>query len=157
MNFLLWASVKTLVMDSIGPERQTSPFSSFVKTLVMESISPKGKMGPFSSSNEPRAGQPPFCQFSCDTFHGFLYPWIFGDPEFLRVFGRCFSWTSVKTLLIESVGPKGQTGLFSGSNDPRASKPPFYRFSCAIIHEFLVIRDSGVFLAKNFHGLPLKP
>ncbi|KAG5593562.1 hypothetical protein H5410_044076 [Solanum commersonii] len=77
--------------------------------------------------------------------------------EFRPHFCQNFTWTSVKTLAIEPIGPHGKNGQFSRSYEPqrtfdadwpslpnwpiskvkRASekvKPPFYQFSCAIVH-----------------------
>ncbi|KAG5576320.1 hypothetical protein H5410_056454 [Solanum commersonii] len=77
-------SVKTLVMELIGPYGKSNPFSSqmspeagkppvlpiivfltsfcqkiswtSVKTLAKESVGPNGQTGPFSRSNDPRSG-----------------------------------------------------------------------------------------------------
>ncbi|KAG5569147.1 hypothetical protein H5410_058913 [Solanum commersonii] len=49
-----------------------------------------------------------------------------------------FSWKCITTLLMEPVGPDGQTSSF-------------------LIHQFLVIRDFGSLLAKKIHELPLRP
>ncbi|KAG5581232.1 hypothetical protein H5410_051859 [Solanum commersonii] len=71
---------------------------------------------------------------------------------------------------MEPVGPNGQTIPFSSSNNPQSSQlvptgkwahleiqtslkqlsPPFCRFSCSIVHGFLVIRNSGFFLPNFF-------
>ncbi|KAG5609215.1 hypothetical protein H5410_020496 [Solanum commersonii] len=67
----------------------------------MKPIGPEGQMDAFSSSNEPQSS-----------------PCIFCDPRFWLVFGRNFSWTSAKTLVMELVGPEGQIDAFSSSNDP---------------------------------------
>ncbi|KAG5578867.1 hypothetical protein H5410_049494 [Solanum commersonii] len=72
-------SIKTLVMESVGPERQTCLFSCSnkpraacfdrnfswtpVKNLVMKSFGPEGQMSPFSSSNEPKQVNPYFANF----------------------------------------------------------------------------------------------
>ncbi|KAH0774583.1 hypothetical protein KY290_011720 [Solanum tuberosum] len=45
---------------------------------------------------------PPFYQFSCAIVHGF-----FGDPEFRPHFCQKYTWTSVKALSMEPVGPHG--------------------------------------------------
>ncbi|KAG5578987.1 hypothetical protein H5410_049614 [Solanum commersonii] len=34
---------------------------------------------------------------------------------------------------------------------PQRGKNKFYHFLCVIVHEFLVIQDSGLFLTKIFH------
>jgi len=58
---------------------------------------------------------PQFCRFSCAIVHKF-----FGDPELRHHFCDNFSWTSVKTLPMELVGPHGQNGPFSWSNDTQS-------------------------------------
>ncbi|KAG5593915.1 hypothetical protein H5410_035147, partial [Solanum commersonii] len=61
--------------------------------------------------------------FLAEIFHGNSlkpYPWIFGDSGFRLVFGRKFSWISVKALVMEPVGLKRQTGSFSSSNEPQS-------------------------------------
>ncbi|KAG5613951.1 hypothetical protein H5410_013775 [Solanum commersonii] len=59
----------------------------------MERVYPYGQTGPISS------------------------PWIFGVPEFRHQFVQKLSCTSVKTLVMELVGPHGKIGLFSRSNE----------------------------------------
>ncbi|XP_015160344.1 uncharacterized protein [Solanum tuberosum] len=39
-----------------------------------------------------------------------------------------------------SVGPERKTGTFSSSIEPQSRKTTFYLFSCAIVHEILVIQ-----------------
>ncbi|KAG5582384.1 hypothetical protein H5410_053011 [Solanum commersonii] len=46
---------------------------------------------------------------------------------------------------MEPVDPNGQNVPFSRSNDPRSNSP-----------SFLVICNSNVIFAKNFHGRPFK-
>ncbi|KAG5591236.1 hypothetical protein H5410_041750 [Solanum commersonii] len=66
----------------------------------MELVGPEGQTGAFSSSNEPQSR-------------------IFGF-DISAFFCRNFSWTPVKTLVMEPVGPEGQTGAFSSSNEPQS-------------------------------------
>ncbi|KAG5608042.1 hypothetical protein H5410_019323 [Solanum commersonii] len=47
-----------------------------------------------------------------------------GDPKFRRHFHQKFTWSSVKTLVMNPVGHHGQNGLFSKSNNPWSRKPP---------------------------------
>ncbi|KAG5569186.1 hypothetical protein H5410_058952 [Solanum commersonii] len=81
------------------------------RTLVMEPVGHDGNTGPFSRSNQPRNGLSPF---SCAIIHG-----CFGDSDFWHYFYQNFSLTFVKTLAMESVGHNGQTDPFSRSNEPR--------------------------------------
>ncbi|KAG5588772.1 hypothetical protein H5410_049206 [Solanum commersonii] len=55
---------------------------------------------------------------------------LFGDPKFRPHFCQKFSWTSVKTLAMEPVGPHGKNVPFSWSNDPRS------RISTLFLPEF---------------------
>ncbi|KAG5627717.1 hypothetical protein H5410_012935 [Solanum commersonii] len=80
----------------------------------MEPVGPDYQTGLFSRSNEPRA------------VHEF-----FGDPEFRCDFCQKISWTSVKTLSMELVGPDGQTSPF-------------------LAHEFMVSWNFTVTFAKIF-------
>ena len=60
-----------------------------------------------------------------------------------------FSWTSVKTLSMHTVGHHGLSGPFGGSNDPRSEhRPHFDDFRKA--HHFLGDPDSDVKNAKFF-------
>ncbi|KAG5591233.1 hypothetical protein H5410_041747 [Solanum commersonii] len=156
-------SVKTLVIEPVGPESkrthflvQSSPKQTSVETLVMEPNGPERKHAYFQAQTSPKAGKTKFYRFSCAI--------------------QNFSWTSVKTLVIESmisrgkrenfqvhtspktlvielVGLEGQMGAFLSSNEPQVVKIRFYQFSCVIFHEFLVIRDSSLFLAEIFHDI----
>ncbi|KAG5591695.1 hypothetical protein H5410_042209 [Solanum commersonii] len=75
-----WTSVKTLAIEPIGPNEQTEPFSSLSRHINR----PIFKVKRFQSN-----------------------PWFFGNSEFRCHFWQKFSWTSAKTLAIESVGPDG--------------------------------------------------
>ncbi|KAG5604659.1 hypothetical protein H5410_026151, partial [Solanum commersonii] len=46
----------------------------------------------------------------------------------------------------------GQHAHFQVQTNPKADKPRFCRFSCAIVHEFFVIQNSQNKMAKIFHG-----
>ncbi|KAG5591684.1 hypothetical protein H5410_042198 [Solanum commersonii] len=127
-----------------APEKLKPLFADFSCSIILavEPVGLDGQIGPFSRSKEPRAGRPlrhlllshlvptgkPTdlkCQTSpeqvnpslCQNFMCYS-PWIFVDLEFLNDFCQIFSFTSVKTLAIELVGPDGQTGPLSRSNKP---------------------------------------
>ncbi|KAG5578868.1 hypothetical protein H5410_049495 [Solanum commersonii] len=53
--------------------------------------------------------------------------------------------------------PKGKRAHFQVRTSPRVGKPQFCQFSCVIVHGFINIQNSGVFLAETFHGRPLRP
>ncbi|KAG5591689.1 hypothetical protein H5410_042203 [Solanum commersonii] len=92
-----------------------------------------GKPTYFKGQMIPEQVNPSLCQiFVC------YCPWIFVDLEFRRDFCQKISWTSIKTLVIELVGPDGKTNPFSS-------------------HRFLVIQNSNVIFAEIFHGRPLRP
>ncbi|KAG5576466.1 hypothetical protein H5410_056600 [Solanum commersonii] len=128
-------SVKTLVIDSVGPDRETLPIFKVKQspkwTLAMEPDGPIQTTGLFSMSNEPQNRFPPsflpkyFLDVREDLsygagwsrlenrpiLHGQMIPEAdhgsFGDPKFRRHFCQTFSWTSVKTLALEPIGPDG--------------------------------------------------
>ncbi|KAG5593896.1 hypothetical protein H5410_035128 [Solanum commersonii] len=94
-----------------------------------------------------------FYQFSCAS------RWIFGDLGFRLIFGRNFTWTSVKTCYSPWIfdltnGENWSRGvnrsIFKFKRAPKQEKPYFIRFSCAIFHGFLVIQDSSLFLLNFF-------
>ena len=80
-------------------------------------------------------------------------PWIFGDSEseffFAKLFHGHLLWLYPWIL-------EGQTDPFKIQMSPRAYKTIFYWFLCAIIHGFLVIRDSGFFVGRNFLWMFIK-
>lgn len=80
-------------------------------------------------------------------------PWIFGDSEseffFAKLFHGHLLWLYPWIL-------EDQTDPFKVQMSPRAYKTIFYWFLCAIIHGFLVIRDSGFFVGRNFLWMFIK-
>uniref|UniRef100_A0A3Q7HHY5 Uncharacterized protein n=1 Tax=Solanum lycopersicum TaxID=4081 RepID=A0A3Q7HHY5_SOLLC len=120
-----------------------------------------------------------FRRFSCAIAHHFL-----GDPGFRRQKCQIFSWTSVKTLSMHTIGHHGLSDPFGRSNEPRSEHIPHFDdfhsdiknakfFSghpsrpCLCIqlaitafpthleaHHFLGDPDSDVKNAKYFHGRP---
>ncbi|KAG5570387.1 hypothetical protein H5410_060153 [Solanum commersonii] len=75
------------------------------------------KMIHFKGQTIPGVGKPPILSI-------FVYssPWIFGDPKFQRHFCQKFSLTSVKTLVMQPVGPNGQNGPLLRSYDSQSWK-----------------------------------
>ncbi|KAG5582370.1 hypothetical protein H5410_052997 [Solanum commersonii] len=67
----------------------------------MDPVGPDRQNISFSRSNEPRCRQTPH----------------FADFQFRCYFSLNFSWTSVKTLSMEPVGPDSQNGPFPWLND----------------------------------------
>ncbi|KAG5591681.1 hypothetical protein H5410_042195 [Solanum commersonii] len=97
--------VNTLAMESIGLDGQTDHFKG--------QMSPKPDLS-YEASRSGQANRPIFK--------------IFGYSEFQHDFCLKFSWTFVKTLVIEPVGLDGQTNSFSKSNDPQSRQTgPFPR------------------------------
>ncbi|KAG5593554.1 hypothetical protein H5410_044068 [Solanum commersonii] len=113
-------------MEPIGPHNQNGPFSrhhfcqkilrTFVKTLAIESIGSHNQNDPFSRSNKPQR-----------NYEASFPSWP-KRPTFKvkQTLEQNFTWTSVKTLSIELVGPYGQNGLFSRSNEPQSRKTPYF-------------------------------
>ncbi|KAG5591235.1 hypothetical protein H5410_041749 [Solanum commersonii] len=138
-----WTSFKTLVMEPIGPVGLTGAFSnlnngaslfreanrrifkfkraqmsesgyrlvlyqifswSFVKTLVIEPVGLEGKTDAFANLSNGVS-------------------WSLRENRRIFKFKqapkqRKFSWTSIKTLVMESVGSEEKTDAFSSSNEP---------------------------------------
>ncbi|KAG5607814.1 hypothetical protein H5410_029306 [Solanum commersonii] len=55
------------------------------------------------------------------------------------IFAKKFTWTSVKTLVMETVGHHSQINAFTSPRD------------------FMVTQNFYVIFAKNLHGSPLRP
>ncbi|KAG5591694.1 hypothetical protein H5410_042208 [Solanum commersonii] len=129
------------------------------KTLVIEPVGPDGQIGPFSRSNKPKVGKPPFCQFFMYIVHRFLmiqnsdviyakkiyghslrtYPLISSSFRQLVLTGESIHFqgqrsprTSIKTIVIKSVGPNGQTGPFSRSNEPQSRQTSLLPIFCML-------------------------
>ncbi|KAG5576381.1 hypothetical protein H5410_056515 [Solanum commersonii] len=68
----------------------------------------------FKVKLSPKRVNPAFCRFSCAIVHG-----CYGDLDFQCHFYYNYSWTSVKSLVIESIGPDEKIGLLSMSNKPQ--------------------------------------
>ncbi|KAG5576418.1 hypothetical protein H5410_056552 [Solanum commersonii] len=129
-KYFSWTSINILATEMVGPDGKIGLFSrvhgsfgdpNFLhhfckniswtswKTLAMEPIGPNGFLTSF------------LLKFFVDIRHDLSYEYIhgsFGDPYFRRHFCQKFSWTSVKTLAMEMVGPDEQTGPFSRSVKP---------------------------------------
>ncbi|KAH0747452.1 hypothetical protein KY285_009109 [Solanum tuberosum] len=100
----------------------------------MEPIGPDDKTGPFSRSNEPRSGRQnlsceigwsqrancPIVKVKLATERANFQGQIILGAGFQTSFLPNYSWTSVKTLDMEPIGPDEKTGPFSRSKDPRS-------------------------------------
>ncbi|KAG5582367.1 hypothetical protein H5410_052994 [Solanum commersonii] len=164
-NFF-WAFLKTLVMEPIGLDGQNVPFS---RLNDPRSSSPSLFVIWISMSNDPGVGKPLilliFVCYSSPSFmtlaieqlsltakkayfqgqtslgavHGFLV--IRNFDIILPIFFR----TSVKTLDMEAIGPNGQNGPLSRSNEPQSSLLSF----CMNFTIFLVIQNFNVIFFKK--------
>ncbi|KAG5576357.1 hypothetical protein H5410_056491 [Solanum commersonii] len=111
----LWTSIKTFVVELVGPDVygsfgdpnfrrhfcQNFSYTS-VKTLTMELVGLDGQTGPFSWLNDLR-------------IHG-----SFGDLDLRHHFCQKFSWMSIKTLGVELVGLDKKTYPLARSEEPRS-------------------------------------
>ncbi|KAG5568922.1 hypothetical protein H5410_064085, partial [Solanum commersonii] len=117
------------------PEFRPHIFQNFtstsVKTLPMESVGPHDQKGPFSWLNDPKNRRPlrPYLwsqlAITAKTTH-FLDQTIpravhefFGEPKIRPHFCHNITWTSVKFLPMDLVGPHVQNDPFSRLNNPR--------------------------------------
>ncbi|KAG5613700.1 hypothetical protein H5410_013524 [Solanum commersonii] len=125
-------------------------FQDMIKPVCPFSVEPHGQNNPFQ-------GQ---------TITGVVHE-FFGDPEFHPHFYQNVTWTSVKSFSMEPVGPHGQNGLFSRSNDHRSRQTPnfanFYLTYGASWPSrpkwpiFKVIRNFDLIFPKILPGHPLRP
>ncbi|KAG5575968.1 hypothetical protein H5410_056102 [Solanum commersonii] len=77
-------------------KQENTKFYRFLCAIVLEFLSRGADM------RSLKAGKTKFCRFLCA-----YSPWIFCDTGFQNFFCRNFSWTSVTTLLMASVGLEG--------------------------------------------------
>lgn len=84
-----------------------------------------------------------------------LCPWFFCHLRFQFVFDQNFSWTSAKTLIMESVDPEGKTDAFLVSNEPQRRYIQILPYPSAIFHGFLLIRIWLVSY-QNFSWMSIK-
>ncbi|KAG5598147.1 hypothetical protein H5410_039379 [Solanum commersonii] len=90
---------------------QPKNFINVVNTLSMEPVGPHGQNDPFSRSNDPR-------DVLSDLSYGASWPSQPKGPIFKVK--RASKQTSVKTLVIEPIGPHSQNGPFSRLNKTRS-------------------------------------
>ncbi|KAG5582385.1 hypothetical protein H5410_053012 [Solanum commersonii] len=114
-------------MEPVGLDGQNDPFSRLndpriIMTLAMESFGPYGQNDPFSRSKDLQSRIS--MSFLLKFFMDFTI--FFGYLEIQRHFCQNFSWTYVKTLDMEPVGPDGPNDPFSRSNNPQSSSPSFF-------------------------------
>uniref|UniRef100_M1AVU6 Uncharacterized protein n=1 Tax=Solanum tuberosum TaxID=4113 RepID=M1AVU6_SOLTU len=115
---------------------QSMDFLASVKTLAMEQVVTHGQNGPFSRPNDPKSRISTsflvkiFMDIRSSLSYGASCPSRLKRPYFqgqtstgaeIRLhFSQNFSWTSVKTLVMEPIVPHSQNGPFSRSSYPRA-------------------------------------
>ena len=76
----------------------------------MEAVCPAGKMMHFQVQTSSKVDKVKFNHFCV------IYPMDLFYMEIPEEYCWNFSWTSVKTLEMEQVGPAGKNGAFSSSN-----------------------------------------
>ena len=102
----------------------------------MHTVCHHGFSGPFGRSNEPRSEHTPHF----DDFRVLLHSifWVIGIQTSKM---QNFSWTSVKTLSMHTVGHHGLSDPFGGSNEPRSEHTPHFNDFRVLKHTFFwVIR-----------------
>ncbi|KAG5607806.1 hypothetical protein H5410_029298 [Solanum commersonii] len=106
INFTL-TSVKTFAMETIGHHTQTDPFTRSNNPRNSWSLQPKQLICKVKRS--PEQVNPHF-----------------DDLEFGRHFCQNFTWTFIKTLIMEPVNQHGQNGPFTRCNEPRSRLTPHF-------------------------------
>ncbi|KAG5578680.1 hypothetical protein H5410_049307 [Solanum commersonii] len=71
---------------------------------------------------------------------------FYGDSDFRPHFCQKLTWTSNKTLAMDSVSCHDQKGPFTRRNEPKSS-PGYFMVTC----------NYNSIYAKNLHGPPLRP
>ena len=99
----------------------------------------------------PKQSYASFRRFSCAIAHHFL-----GDPDSDVKNENFFSWTSVKTLCMHTVGHHGLYDPFERSNEPRSEHTPHFN-DFRVLYHFLGDPDSDVKNTKFFCGRPSRP
>ncbi|KAG5613726.1 hypothetical protein H5410_013550, partial [Solanum commersonii] len=143
---------QALAMEPVGHNDQNGPFSrsndprssyraswspqpkqpifKVKRSLEQDLVGHHDKKGPISRSNDPRSSygaswSPRSKQHIFKVKRSPEQSTRFnGDPEFRCHFCQKFTWISVKTLAMESIGHHIQNGPFSRSNEPRSSWSP---------------------------------
>ncbi|KAG5569105.1 hypothetical protein H5410_058871 [Solanum commersonii] len=150
-------SVKTLFIEPVGTYGQNGPFSwsndpqskaswpsrpkrpifkvkrsleKSVKTLPMEPVDPHGQNGPFSRSNDPRSSQ---LALIAKTTH-FQGQTIPGVVPYL--------WSQLALTT--------ETAHFQDQTITKSDKPPFYQFSCAVVHRIFGDPEFRPHFCQNF-------
>jgi len=123
MNFLVIQN-SDLIFAKILPGRPLRPYLCSQLALM-------AKMANFQGHTSPRVGEPPFYQFLCAIVYRF-----FGNPEFGPHFCQNLPRHPLRPYLWRPLALTAKMDHFQGQMSPRAGKPPFYRFSCAIVHRF---------------------
>ncbi|KAG5576306.1 hypothetical protein H5410_056440 [Solanum commersonii] len=103
-----WKSVKTLDMESVGLDRQMARCQG-------QMILGVGKPSHCQGQRIPGVVKPLVFPISVCIVHGY-----FGDLNFQGHFCQNDSWTPIKTLAREPIGPNGKIGLLSWSNETRS-------------------------------------
>ncbi|KAG5570391.1 hypothetical protein H5410_060157 [Solanum commersonii] len=124
-------------MELFGPDGQNDSFSMSKEPRACKPphftdfhLALTAKMTHFQSQMIPGADKSPILPiFVCYSSPSFLvirnsyFIIFFGDPEFRRYFCHNFSWTSAKTLAIESLALTAKTTHFKGQTSPEAVSP----------------------------------
>ncbi|KAG5569111.1 hypothetical protein H5410_058877 [Solanum commersonii] len=142
-----WTFIKTLVMETMALMAKTTHFQGQMNPGAELSYGASWPSQPkrpiFKVKRSPKQVNPSFYRFSCAIVHG-----IFGDPEFQPHFCQKFSWTSVKTLVMEPMALMDKTAHFQGQTSPGAGKPLTFVKTLAMEPIGLHIQN-GPFLMSN--------
>lgn len=76
-------------------------------------------------------------------------PWNFCE-RIKKLFYYNFSWTSVTTKIMVSVGQEAKADVVLISNKPKKKKTQFYWFFCILFRGFFVIGFENFCLPKHF-------
>ncbi|KAG5568903.1 hypothetical protein H5410_064066 [Solanum commersonii] len=153
-------------MEPVGPQGLNGPLSRSndprrcpLRPYIRSQLALTYKTTHFLDQTIPRAGKSLFSRFSCTILsltaktthlHGqTIIGVVFGDGEYRPYFCENFTWTSVKTLPMDPVGPHSQNDPFSGLNNPR-------------IHVIFGDPEFRPYICKNFtwtsvKTLPIEP
>ena len=99
------------------------------RPYLLSQLAPTAKTSNFKCQMSPEQDNPQFCRFSCAIVHG-----LFGDLEFQQNFAKNFLERPLRSHLWSKLARAVKTSHFKGQMCPRAGKPQFCRFSCAIVH-----------------------
>jgi len=121
------------------------------RPLLWSQLAFTAKTSHFKGQMCPEQETPQFCRFSSAIVHG-----LFGDLEFRHNFCQNLSWTSVKTLDMDPISPRGQNVPFCRSNVTQSRKTSNFADFRVLIHGLFGDLDFPTYFCQNLSWTTVK-